>query len=246
MSLQDLSHEFFTFGLMYSTFLSIFITIRGLYRWTGRRNGLYYASRRDTVSLVSAERHGEQGERLVDDALCEAGIPTLRNLFLHDPGGQMTELDLVALVGKTLLVIEVKAWAGEVVGDANDMEWTQKKNNGALKLLKNPLHQNQHHLRALRTVLPKARSAGIVVFTESRFPDGLPDGVVDLSGLLQLIEQERKADPDAATVLGWGKLSVWSMRQNKRQLQEALITQIHGKMAAVGNYDAPRTNEAPA
>ncbi len=110
MTVQEFSHQFFTFGLIYATFFSIFRTIRGILQWMGRRTGAPKGIR--SRPMAPAELHGDQGERAVDRALREAGIPTLRNVFIHLSGGGLTEVDVMALVGAEILVIEVKAWTG--------------------------------------------------------------------------------------------------------------------------------------
>lgn len=225
----DFWHTFFTYGLMYSSFFSIFMTIKELSRW-------FFAEKKPDVratafSVDPAASHGEEGERQVDCALREAGIPALRNVFIHSPAGRLTEIDLLALVGSTILVIEVKAWAGQVFGKSADEDWVQRKHCGIIKEMKNPLHQNRHHLRALRQAHPKARNHGIVVFTEAGFPDGWPNGAVDIPDLLDLIEKQRKAVPDTATMLAWGKLSACSGQQDKIHLHDTLVAQVHGRKA---------------
>lgn len=244
--MEDFWHQFFTVGLVYSIGLSTYLTIRAAFQWVSRPGG----DPPPLVSADSAEACGERGERRVEDALRQAGIPTLRNVFLHQPGGRLTEIDLLALVGSTILVIEVKAWSGQVVGDVGDETWFQRKDRGGDKLMKNPLRQNHHHLRALRRALPSARSASIVVFTDAAFPAGTPAGVVDIPGLLRRIADLRRGDPDAATIQGWGKLSAWSMQQDKSALQANLVRQIGDRLAsplmeACGSITAPNTTRIP-
>jgi Holliday junction resolvase-like predicted endonuclease len=226
---EHISHVFFSFGLVYATLFCFSQTIIGISRWLLGKRSASDQSFRPRVD--SAEAFGDRAEREVEDQLRNLGIPTLRNVFLRGAKDRLTEIDLLALVGSTILAIEVKAWPGQIIGALDDKEWIQVKGRGTRKVMGNPLEQNRHHLRVLRAALPGAACDGLVVFTAGTFADGLPSGVLDVSSFLAHIDQKRQPEPDDATQLGWGKLSNWSMRQDKAELQQALIAQIQSRQA---------------
>lgn len=231
MDVQEIAHQFFSFGLIYSVLFCIIRTIIDIYRWfspKGKSSNLHTDAAAD-----SAEAFGERAERRVEQELRDLDVPTLRNVFLQDPKGRLTEIDLLALVGSRILVVEVKAWPGQIVADPSAKEWLQIKERGDRKTMANPLEQNRRHQRVLQTLLPTSASEGLVVFAAGTFEDGVPPGVVDVPALLTIVTQTRQAEPDDATLLAWGKLASWSTRQNKSELNQALIAQITGRREQV-------------
>ncbi|MTJ93932.1 MAG: NERD domain-containing protein [Desulfovibrio sp.] len=182
------------------------------------------------------QKHGNDGEEKVDAALREQGIPTLRNVFLQSWKEHVTELDLVALIGTSITVIEVKAWTGDVRGRTDDAEWSQVKGH-QVKMMGNPLLQNRYHALHARRHLPRAHIAELVVFTEGMFPEGQPEGVVDIPGLLEYVGHQRTGEPDSPTMLAWGKLASISGRQDKQLLREKLLSQVRLGMGAENNGD---------
>lgn len=177
-------------------------------------------------SVDPADLHGKEGEAMVDAALRSAGVPTLTNVFLDSWRGNITELDLLAFVGAEIMVIEVKAWAGEIRGQAEDAEWTQRKEHGESKSMRNPILQNRHHVQQAQRAFPHAVFSNVVVFTEVVFPAGAPAGVLNIDGLLSLVRTLRAGQPNNSTVFAWGKLSSISGCQDKAVLRAKLLAKI--------------------
>lgn len=231
MSVQDASHAFFTYGLIYSILFCVSRTIIDVVRWLSRKGKS--ADQLAGAGEDSAEAFGERAEHRAEQELRGLDIPTLRNVFLHGPMGRLTEIDLLALVGNKILVIEVKSWPGQIAGDQDAKEWIQIKETGDRKVMMNPLAQNRHHLRVLQAALPEAACKGLVVFIAGAFADTAPSGVVDLPALLAWVYQHRSEEPDDSTLLGWGKLSNWAAQQNKSELRETLMAQIRDRREQV-------------
>lgn len=121
----------------------------------------------------SPAQRGEDGEKQVLRYLEKRDLPALHSLIVQGRHS-FTEVDVVALVGDTILVIEVKNWGGTFYGEAHERYWRRMVGRKATRVF-NPLAQNQGHLRAMRHAFPEGRYEGITILLgQARFPRGRP------------------------------------------------------------------------
>lgn len=121
-------------------------------------------------------RAGVEGEKKIYS--CLSNLPpeyiVYRNLLFKTRDGS-TEIDILVVSPYGLFVIEVKRFAGKIVG-SDDRHWVQITRSGAIKPFYSPILQNEGHLRAVSKLLNIQFSAmaGLVCFAGSNF---------DLSGV---------------------------------------------------------------
>lgn len=101
---------------------------------------------------------GSSGERIIYTTLIDRfHVPErqmLRNVYIPTQNGKTSEIDLIVVSKKGLLIFEVKNYAGNIYGDAKRNKWIQylgKKKNYFL----NPFVQNRTHVKHLRKYLEK-------------------------------------------------------------------------------------------
>ena len=108
---------------------------------------------------------GKSGERAVYIALRdEFHVPEkqmLRNVYIPTKTGKTSEIDLLVVSRRGLLVFECKNYSGNIYGDARYKNWIQyvgsKKN-----YFYNPLRQNESHVKHLRDFLGNHREIPII------------------------------------------------------------------------------------
>ena len=99
---------------------------------------------------------GKSGEQIVYRTLIDQiHVPEnqiLRNVYIPTTGGKTSEIDLLVVSKKGLLVFECKNYAGNVYGDAQRNKWIQylgKKKS----FFYNPFMQNRSHVKRLKKYL---------------------------------------------------------------------------------------------
>ena len=99
---------------------------------------------------------GKSGEQIIYRTLIDQiHVPEnqiLRNVYVPTSGGKMSEIDLLVVSKKGLLVFECKNYAGNVYGDAKRNKWIQylgKKKS----YFYNPFMQNRSHVKHLKKYL---------------------------------------------------------------------------------------------
>lgn len=76
--------------------------------------------------------------------------------FIFKPiDGSNTQIDVIYINSSGLFVIEVKNWEGRVIGSIDDEIWTRIKNHKEYQY-KNPLIQNEIHIKKLSKLLPRS------------------------------------------------------------------------------------------
>ena len=137
--------------------------------------------------LLPRELRGRTGEARVSRALRERAAEVRDDVLLPNGRGGLTQVDHLALTPAGIWVVETKDYGGLIFGREREPLWTQKLRRTSRRF-GNPLHQNFGHVKAVEAALPGAPVFGLVVFTDrSRFPRGMPEGVVqagDLEGAL--------------------------------------------------------------
>lgn len=99
---------------------------------------------------------GSSGERIIYRTLVDQiHVPEnqiLRNIYVPTADGKTSEIDLLVVSKKGLLVFECKNYAGNIYGDASRKKWIQylgKKKN----FFYNPFMQNRTHVEHLKKYL---------------------------------------------------------------------------------------------
>ena len=101
---------------------------------------------------------------------------TLRNLYIPYRDGY-SEVDIVMITSKKILVIENKSYSGWIFGSEHQQKWTQSLNKNQKYQFYNPIKQNQTHLNALSDYLqlPKENFISIIVFGDGATLKKVPE-----------------------------------------------------------------------
>ena len=126
------------------------------------------------TSLHGDMDKGELGEYLTEYALTHGLLPgrfrVYTNLLVPKPGvpGQTTEVDVLMLHERGILVFESKNYSGWIFGGADEPEWTASLNKHTKERFYNPVMQNRSHVRALAEYLGLCEEAFLsyIVFSE--------------------------------------------------------------------------------
>ena len=110
---------------------------------------------------------GSSGEQIIYIALRDKlHVPEnqiLRNVFIPTKNGKTSEIDLLVVSKKALLVFECKNYAGNIYGDMKRKKWIQylgKQKN----FFYNPFLQNRTHVKHLKAYLAKYGDLPIIPF----------------------------------------------------------------------------------
>ena len=76
----------------------------------------------------------------------------INDLLLRTSSGSTTQIDHIVISQYGIFVIETKFYKGWIYGGENSEYWTQNI-YGHKYSLRNPIHQNQGHIRALKSLL---------------------------------------------------------------------------------------------
>ena len=103
-----------------------------------------------------------------------------------------TQIDFVIVSVFGVFVVEVKNMKGKVYGSEGDSHWTRKFSDGKQSKVRNPLKQNEGHIRALERMLsglelPRETFKSVVIFVDDyrtlKFMTKLPKNVtIDYEG----------------------------------------------------------------
>ena len=149
---------------------------------------------------------GAVGEKAVSHVLRRLFAETLDDVILPDGRGGLTQIDHLALTAAGLLVVETKNYGGSILGQAYEPTWTQVI-GGQRNRFQNPLRQNFGHIEAVKFHAPGVPVLGRVVFTNrTRFPKGMPEGVVALAGLRSSLQALLGGEILPQTHLAWEQL----------------------------------------
>jgi hypothetical protein len=114
---------------------------------------------------------GTMGERFTYKELsaCFFKKQILRNVYVKKKNDELTEIDMLVVCRKGILVIESKNYSGWIFGNEKDSNWTQTFKGGIKQSFFNPIIQNQVHINALKHTLsmyPNLQYFSIIVFSE--------------------------------------------------------------------------------
>ena len=104
-----------------------------------------------------------------------------------------TQVDHILVSRFGVFVIETKNYKGWIFANAKQANWTQVLFKRKFKF-QNPMFQNFRHVRAVQGLLdflPPGAIKSVVVFTgEAEFKTEIPQGVFDLSGLIEYLHKQ--------------------------------------------------------
>ncbi|WP_341702102.1 nuclease-related domain-containing protein [Ferrovibrio sp.] len=165
---------------------------------------------------------GWQGEARVCRQLRWHGIPHMRDVRLIGANGRPYQIDVLAWIGDSFFVIEVKNYSGTIKGWETDQDWTQILGGQRFRFY-NPLRQNYGHLMAMRENFPALPFEGLVVFAGSASVAVSHPEVVNMKGFrvgLARPDAKPKATPYLAR--GWAAIQAAGIdasgrRQRRRE-----------------------------
>lgn len=125
--------------------LIILIGLASLMQWSNQKS--------DQAGIAEA---GEAGEAYVFSYLRELDNRFVLLTNLRPSIGQMKcECDVIVVGPTGVYVIEVKNYAGTLLGDTDQREWQHTKTHGEVESVGNPIRQVERHRRILQDVLAK-------------------------------------------------------------------------------------------
>ena len=114
---------------------------------------------------------GRRGERKMADLLAEqlADDHVVLNDLDFRIAHERCQIDHLVLAPSGIFVVESKFWAGTLVGDVRDTQWTQKQSGNRSKIVKSPVLQAERQRRMfialLASKVPDDRVHALAVFT---------------------------------------------------------------------------------
>lgn len=142
---------------------------------------LTFVLKRAFRSSGSSKKKGKRGEKLVSNELKRMNLEAFHDVLLPSRDG-MTQIDHIAKVGNSIVVIETKNYKGAIYGGRWDKDWRQVFRRGSSFPFKNPINQNYGHIKAVQAVVGgDVDVRGVVVFVgTAKFPKGRPEGVLTM------------------------------------------------------------------
>ena len=134
-----------------------------------------YISSGLSAALFDGGDIGRYGESLTEVELRKSAIfgmegKILRNLYVPKDNGETTEIDVLFICSKGILVIESKNYSGWIFGNEDDEQWTATLPNGERNRFYNPIKQNQTHIKWLLNYMgmktPRYRIYSVIAFSE--------------------------------------------------------------------------------
>ena len=112
---------------------------------------------KELLETVTNAQRGTKTERKLVLTLLKQGIPAstiFHDLYVKKPGGNFSQIDVVAVTNGGIIVFEVKNIAGWIFGKGYETHWTKVLAFGKIKhQLYNPILQNESHIRNLKRSL---------------------------------------------------------------------------------------------
>ena len=163
------------------------------------------------------------GERFVYEYLKRFENDTYKiipNALYNREEGGTNQIDFLVLNSKGLFVIEHKDFNGWIFGHENQVEWTKTFQDGSKYKFRNPLKQNENHIKTIKrlfeannisipvynlvvfsdtAVLKNVSGTGVINFCDiDLFMDSYPDIIYKMDqydSIYSLLDSERVKDP---------------------------------------------------
>lgn len=144
---------------------------------------------------LEIKRVGNEGEFIVSEKLnslkqkyeCEL----ITNFKFIDQYGKEVEIDQILITQSMVYVIETKNWLGTIYGNEDEEIWN-KYHNGKYSNPRNPIMQNERHIRKLKKMLgdhpPKMQS--MIIILGGDFSNINSNKLYTLNDAINKIEQD--------------------------------------------------------
>lgn len=187
---------------------------------------------------------GEEKVALVLDTLPHSSYKTINNLLINQ-NGYSSQIDHVVISEYGIFVIETKNYKGWIYGGNNSEYWTQNIFGNKYRL-RNPIIQNQGHVRALNRILKLAPDVyvPIVAFSwNAQLKSQFADCVVYINQVPKLIKSYNKKCLSLETV-EWVYNTLLASnsdsRQDRKQHVMNVKNNIYRRDCAVANGICPQ------
>ena len=126
-------------------------------------------------AIFTDDFKGRYGEKLTEKELKKVNLfgrkgKTLRNVYIPKEDGEKSEIDVMFICQKGILVLESKNYSGWIFGNERDQYWTASLASGQKNRFYNPIKQNRSHIKWLNTYLDSIGMSvplfSIIVFSE--------------------------------------------------------------------------------
>ena len=179
-------------------------------------------------SIFDANFVGKIGERRTEKELKLVKLfgrdgMILRNVYIPKDNGETSEIDVLFICQKGIIVIESKNYSGWIFGNEKDFNWTVSLANGTKNKFYNPIKQNRNHLKWLGQYIGEA----VPLFSMVAFSERceLKNVTVTSSDVL-VLKRERVYD---------GVRRIWE--SNPDVLDENKIQGLYDQLSKLTNAD---------
>lgn len=123
-------------------------------------------------NILDDEWVGKHGEKLTERELKFVRLmgrkgKILRNVYLPKENGETSEVDVVYITQKGIIVFESKNYSGWIFGDENNKNWTVSLPNGQKNQFYNPIMQNRTHMKWMASYVGEDIPLfSVIVFSE--------------------------------------------------------------------------------
>ena len=90
----------------------------------------------------------------------------LRNVYVPTDDGKTTEIDVLFITQKGLIVFESKNYSGWIFGREEDANWTMSLPNKEKHRFYNPIRQNKGHIKWLVKCVGEVPTFSVIAFSE--------------------------------------------------------------------------------
>ena len=165
----------------------------------------------------SKGRIGEHRVARVLGRLPKGRYLVINNLLLRTQSGGTTQIDHVVISVYGIFVIETKFYKGWIYGGENSEYWTQNI-YGHKYPLRNPIHQNEGHIRALKHLLKEF-------------------GDIPFISIIAFSRQCSLGVKASTPVIYWNQIPRIINQFEDKRLSQAQVVSIHGRLIE-SNYDS--------
>jgi hypothetical protein len=116
--------------------------------WTGKYGELLLKSELDMGRLT-----GKKGR-------------ILRNIYVPTDDGRTTEIDVLLITQKGIVVFESKNYSGWIFGNEADSQWTMSLPNNEKRRFYNPIRQNRGHIKWLTKCVGDIPMFSVIAFSD--------------------------------------------------------------------------------
>ncbi len=123
-------------------------------------------------NIFDDEWVGKHGEKLTERELKFVRLmgrkgKILRNIYLPKENGETSEVDIIYITQKGIIVFESKNYSGWIFGDEKNRNWTVSLPNGQKNQFYNPIMQNRTHMKWMASYVGEDIPLfSVIVFSE--------------------------------------------------------------------------------